>query len=126
MNLGDESRYRLNRRAFLRRHARARGIRAAGVDVSRPPSLPARLSRTKAKAVICLFQHGGPSQMDLFDYKPELNKRSGQAYSGLLEVHFRPQVGKLLGSPYKFRKFGQSGMELSELLPHTGRIVDDI
>jgi len=62
----------------------------------------------------------------LFDYKPELNKRSGQAHSGQLEVHFHTQVGKLLGSPYKFRKCGQTGMELSELLPHTAKIVDDI
>jgi hypothetical protein len=125
--------FNLTRRAFLGRYAGCLGSLALAqllADESRagnPPSathtphLPAR-----AKSVICLFQHGGPSQMDLFDYKPELNKRNGQAYSGQLEVHFHTQVGKLLGSPYKFRKCGQSGMELSELLPHTARIVDDI
>lgn len=80
----------------------------------------------KAKAVICLFQHGGPSQMDLFDYKPELNKRQGQPYPGELETHFDKQVGKLLGSPFKFQKHGKCGLELSELLPHTGSIADDI
>jgi hypothetical protein len=100
----------------------AEEVRAGGGPLAtRTAHLPAR-----AKAVICLFQHGGPSQMDLFDYKLELNKRNGQAYSGQLEVHFHTQVGKLLGSPYKFRKCGQSGMELSELLPHTAMIVDDI
>jgi len=80
----------------------------------------------RAKAVICLFQHGGPSQMDLFDHRPELTKRHGQAYAGDLEVHFHTQKGKILGSPFRFHKHGQSGMELSELLPHTGKIADEI
>lgn len=80
----------------------------------------------KAKAVICLFQHGGPSQMDLFDPKPELTKQNGKPHPGKLEVHFHTQQGKLLGSPFKFAKHGKSGMELSELLPHTARIADDI
>jgi hypothetical protein len=125
--------FQMNRRAFLGRYAGCLGslalahllgdeARASGgaFSTQSPHHTP------KAKAVICLFQHGGPSQMDLFDYKPELNKRNGQAYSGQLEAHFHTQVGKLLGSPYKFQKCGQSGMELSELLPHTGKIVDDI
>lgn len=80
----------------------------------------------RAKAVICLFQHGGPSQMDLFDHRPELTKRHGQPYPGQVEAHFHTQVGKLLASPFKFRKHGQCGMELSELLPHTARIADEI
>ena len=87
----------------------------------RPPHHPA-----SAKAVICLFQHGGPSQMDLFDPKPELNRRHGTRYDGNLEVHFHTQTGNLLGSPYRFRRCGQSGIELSELLPHTGGIADDL
>jgi hypothetical protein len=125
--------FNLTRRAFIGQYAGCLGslalahlfaedARAAGGPLATKP--PHHTSR--AKAVICLFQHGGPSQMDLFDYKPELNKRHGQAYSGQLEAHFHTQVGKLLGSPYKFRKRGQSGMELSELLPHTAKIVDDI
>jgi len=80
----------------------------------------------KANAVICLFQHGGPSHMDLFDPKPELTKRHDQAYPGQVEAHFHTQVGKLLASPFKFHKCGQSGTELSELLPHTARIADEI
>ena len=64
--------------------------------------------------------------MDLLDHKPELTRRHGQAYSGDLEVHFHTQVGKVLGSPFKFHKHGRSGMELSELLPHTAKISDDI
>jgi hypothetical protein len=80
----------------------------------------------RAKAVICLFQHGGPSQMDLFDAKPELVKRHGEAYPGELEVHFNNQQGKLLASPFKFSPAGESRIDLSELLPHTGQIADDM
>src|SRR5207245_9303214 len=79
-----------------------------------------------AKSVICLFQHGGPSQMDLFDPKPELNKRDGQDHPDKLEIHFEKQAGKLLKSPFAFQKQGQCGMELSELLPHTAGIADEI
>lgn len=81
----------------------------------------------KAKSVICLFQHGGPSQMDLFDPKPELNKWDGKNYPGTdLEIHFDKQAGKLLESPFAFAPHGQSGTEYSELLPHTASISDDI
>jgi hypothetical protein len=81
----------------------------------------------KAKSVICLFQNGGPSQMDLFDPKPELQKWHGKPYpAGDLETHFDKQKGNVLGSPYKFRKCGESGMELCELLPYTGSIADEI
>ncbi len=80
----------------------------------------------KAKAVICLFQHGGPSQMDLFDPKPELNRRDGQDHPGELEIHFDKQAGKLLRSPFTFRPAGQCGMQLSELLPYTASIADEL
>jgi Protein of unknown function (DUF1501) len=81
----------------------------------------------KAKSIICLFQHGGPSQMDLFDPKPELTKWHGKSYpGGSLEIHFDKQAGNVLGSPYRFQRTGQCGMELCELLPHTARIADDI
>ncbi|MCA9039451.1 MAG: DUF1501 domain-containing protein [Planctomycetaceae bacterium] len=81
----------------------------------------------KAKNMICLFQHGGPSQMDLFDYKPALNKWHGKPYpGGDLEVHFDKQKGNVLGAPYQFAPQGECGMELSELLPHTGGIADEI
>jgi hypothetical protein len=64
--------------------------------------------------------------MDLFDPKPELTRRNGQPHPGQLEVHFHTQVGKLLGSPFRFARHGRSGMELSELLPHTAAIADEI
>src|SRR5205814_1138807 len=64
--------------------------------------------------------------MDLFDAKPELNKRDGQDHPGELEIHFDKKAGKLLKSPFAFRAAGQCGMELSELLPHTAGIADEI
>jgi hypothetical protein len=80
-----------------------------------------------ANAVICLFQHGGPSQMDLFDPKPELNRWNGKDYpGGDLEIHFDKQAGKLLESPFRFRQHGQCGMAFSELLPHTASIADEL
>ena len=82
---------------------------------------PAAIAKARAKSVICLFQHGGPSQMDLFDPKPALTKHHGKPYPGQLEIHFDKQAGKLLASPFRFRPHGQSGMVLSELVPHMSR-----
>src|SRR5881398_1645466 len=80
----------------------------------------------KAKSVICLFQHGGPSQMDLFDPKPALTKWHGKPHPGSLEIHFDKQKGNVLASPFSFARRGRSGIELSELLPHTAGIADEI
>lgn len=122
------------RRAFLGRYAGGIGSLAISHllnDSARAtppaPGWPAVIHRPRAKSVICLFQHGGPSQMDLFDPKPELQKWHGKPYpGGDLEVHFDKQKGNVLGSPYKFSRYGECGMELCELLPHTGQIADDI
>lgn len=81
----------------------------------------------KAKAMISLFQHGGPSHMDLTDPKPELSRLDGTDYSGEVGYSFVNAASKkLLGTRWKFSKHGQCGTELSELLPETSRIVDDI
>lgn len=121
-----------SRRAFLGRSAGGLGalaladlLASARAVASNPPK-PSPF-RPRAKAVISLFQHGGPSQMDLFDPKPALNRWNGKPYpDGQLEIHFNNQAGNVLGAPYEFRRHGQCGMELSELLPHTARIADDI
>ena len=119
-----------NRRAFLGSTTGLLGSAAlahllqakvGAQDVS-PPSH----SAPTADAVICLFQHGGPSQMDLFDEKTELTKRHGQAYEGDLDIHFSNQAGKILASPFRFRRCGEAGIPLSEILSHTGTIADDM
>lgn len=95
---------------------------AAGSPLApRPGHFPAR-----AKAVIQLCQNGGPSQMDLFDPKPELSKRSGQPYPGEVETFQLGNKNVLLGSPFTFSRHGQSGMELSEIIPHLGGVADDL
>ncbi len=82
----------------------------------------------KAKAVIQLFMNGGPSQVDLFDYKPALDKYAGQPPSRDLAAEVRAvrETGGLMPSPFKFLKHGQSGMEISELLPHTAKHADHL
>jgi len=81
----------------------------------------------QAKAVIQLMMTGGPSQMDLFDPKPELQRRHDQVY----EVKVDPlqpgsEDNKLMASPFKFRKCGESGMDMSECLTHLPEVADDI
>jgi hypothetical protein len=84
----------------------------------------------KAKHVIFLFQAGAPSHLDLFDYKPQLEKFGGQLppadlIKGYRAAFINPQ-SKFLAPKFKFAKHGQSGAELSELLPHLATVVDDI
>jgi hypothetical protein len=82
----------------------------------------------RAKSVIQLFMNGGPSQVDLFDYKPALAKYAGQPPSRDLasEVRAVRDTGGLMPSPFQFSKHGQSGIELSEMLPHLAKVVDNI
>ncbi|MEE2642487.1 MAG: DUF1501 domain-containing protein [Planctomycetota bacterium] len=84
-----------------------------------------------AKACIFIFMAGAPSHIDLFDPKPVLKKRHGQPLpdSMLEKVRFafiKKQNALLQGSPYRFEKRGECGMELSELLPHLGSVADDL
>ena len=79
----------------------------------------------KTKAVIQLFMHGGPSHVDLFDPKPLLEKHDGQ--DPPREVADDEKItDKLLKSPYKFKKSGESGVEFSETLPHIADHADEI
>ena len=84
--------------------------------------------KPRAKSIIQLFMNGGPSQVDLFDPKPALQKYAGQPPSRDLasEVRAVRQTGGLMPSPYKFSKHGQSGIEVSEILPHLATCVDDM
>jgi hypothetical protein len=85
----------------------------------------------RAKACIFIFMEGAPSQMDLFDPKPKLNELDGQKLpeSMVKEVRFafiQKDSAVLMGTPRRFRRHGQCGMELSELLPHISSCADDV
>ena len=84
----------------------------------------------KAKSIIFLFMAGGPSQLDLFENKPALTKFDGQPCPEDIikgeRFAFIKGIPKLLGTPHQFRKFGQSGAEISNLLPELATIADDI
>jgi uncharacterized protein (DUF1501 family) len=81
----------------------------------------------RARRVLMLFQNGGPSQMDLFDPKPELKKRHGEKPGdGFINTVDIKKTGTWMGSPFEFKRHGQSGMELSELLPGLAKHADDI
>ena len=88
---------------------------------AKPPQFPA-----KAKRVIFLFMHGGPSQVDTFDPKPLLTRDSGKPFPGAKPRVVFAQTGNLLGSPWDFKKHGQSGIEVSSLFPHVAECVDDM
>ncbi len=78
---------------------------------------------TRVKACIFLFMYGGPSQMDLFDYKPELQKRDGQTVNTEIRRH-DVKPSKLLASKRKWTQHGQSGLWCSDALPHLTRKMD--
>lgn len=91
------------------------------LTAKRPPKEP------QATAMISLFMQGGPSHIDLFEPKPELDKRHMTTFSGQIQYDNAAEASsKLYASPWKFSKHGECGMELSELLPHLATVVDDI
>lgn len=130
-----------NRRDFLTSSASGVGLLAvasllrdqgllAGEPVGplavRPPHFAG-----KAKRCICIYLEGAPSQMDLFDPKPKLNELNGQKLPDSLTKNVRfafiqKDGARVLGSPRKFAKHGQCGMELSDFLPHLATCADDI
>jgi len=77
-----------------------------------------------AKAVIMLVQNGGPSQMDLFDPKPELTRRHGRTMT--VETFQQGNSDKLMASPLEFRRYGQSGLAMASILPHLGSVADEL
>lgn len=94
---------------------------AASPLKARPGHFPGR-----AKRVIFLFMHGGPSHVDTFDYKPELIKQDGKPLPfAKPRVQFS-QTGNLLKSPWEFRQYGECGAWVSDLFPNVGRCADDI
>src|SRR5690606_18716322 len=122
----------LNRRQLLHRTGGGIGLLgAAGVLGQAAQASAAEQSSRgphfapKAKRVIHLFMNGGPFQADLFDPKPLLEKYAGQKPEGADLVTERP-TGGLLPSPFRFRRCGESGVPVSELLPKLSQHIDDI
>lgn len=87
----------------------------------RPPHHPAR-----ARSVIFLYMDGGPSQVDTFDPKPRLQREDGTPFRMKIEPTQFNNNGNTLGSPWKFRSYGQSGIPVSDLFPNVARHVDDL
>lgn len=126
------------RRAFLREcaagvgnialwnlFAQQEGSGASDPLAAKPPNFPAR-----AKNIIFLFMEGGPSQIDLFDPKPEMSKLDGESLPESLRKELRfafiKPTAKVWASRRTFRQYGQSGMEFSEWMPHMAGCADDL
>ncbi len=92
---------------------------------ARPPHYPGRVKR-----IIHLFMNGGPSQMDTFDPKPELNRLDGQPLPDSVKSQLQPtqrkRAGTIFGSPFKFSKHGESGLQVSELFPGVAAHADEL
>jgi hypothetical protein len=86
--------------------------------------------RPRVKRIIHLFMNGGPSQMDTFDPKPELNRFNGQPLPDSVKAQLQPtqrnRVGTIFGSPFKFTRHGESGLPISELFPQVAKHADDL
>jgi hypothetical protein len=109
---------------LLARDGHAAGKSSANPLAMKPPHFPA-----KAKSIIFMFMVGGPSPIDLFDPKPELQKRQGQPLPesfGKPVSQFTKGDTPLLASTRRFRRHGQSGLDVSDLMPHLATCVDDI
>jgi hypothetical protein len=88
----------------------------------KPPHFPA-----KAKHAVFLFMNGAPSHIDTFDYKPALTRFAGTPYRGPLTVGSNGRaIGYLMQTPFEFRRYGQSGLEISSIFPHTSKFADDL
>ena len=109
------------------------GPRPAGAAAANVNPLVPRSAHfaPRAKSCIFIFMEGAPSQADLFDPKPKLNELHGQKLPDSLVKNVRfaflkKDTATLMGTKRKFSKHGQSGMELSELIPHLGTVADDL
>src|SRR4029077_18631586 len=127
----------VSRRRFLQRTGSGFGLlalssllaeSAGGAQVINPLAAKPAHFATRAKSVIWLFMNGGQSQVDTWDYKPELEKMDGKELPGFDKKtgFFPEQVGALMKSPFKFAQYGQSGTWASEIFPNIVKHVDDM
>ena len=122
----------LSRRAFLSGSAQSLGTLALG-NILPSNNHPSSIIIPKAKRIIYLCQSGGPSQFELFDYKPLLTKLHGSELPASIRGGQRltaMSAGQsslpVVQSPFKFNQYGKSGAWVSDLMPHTSRVVDDL
>jgi Protein of unknown function (DUF1501) len=124
-----------NRRDMLRLSANGFGLLALAdllsaadtpIDSKNPLAIRPPHFTPKAKRIIFLFMHGGPSQVDTFDYKPELKKHDGKPYPGQKPRVQFAQTGNLLASPWEFKPGGKCGTMISDLFPHVRDRADDL
>ena len=118
----------MTRRQALRTFANGFGMLGLAPLLQREAAASAMLPHLPARArnVIFLFMSGGPSHVDLFDPKPRLLAESGKPLPFEKPKLERTKTGNLLGSPWRFARHGDSGMEISELLPHLATCADDL
>jgi hypothetical protein len=122
----------LSRRALLQHSAcgfaglsfAAMAAAAAGKSPASATAGPLPHLRPRARRVIFLFMWGGPSHVDLFDYKPRLNDFAGKPVTPDALGGKQPPKGNILGSPFKFRQHGDGGVWISELFPHLATHAD--
>jgi hypothetical protein len=127
----------LNRRMFLQNSANGLGVMALGSLLRGGQAIGSPFGQAhfapKAKRVIYLFQSGGPAQMDLFDPKPQLEKHRGKELPDsvrgkqrLTGMTANQKILPVSPTKYRFIAHGQTGLELSEMLPNLGRVADDL
>ncbi|MDG2122553.1 MAG: DUF1501 domain-containing protein, partial [Verrucomicrobiales bacterium] len=118
----------MSRRAMLQRAGTGFGAMALNAMLGREAMAAEGIGNVvaKAKRVIFLFMHGGPSTLDLFDPKPLLQRDTGKVMPIDAPRIVSAAPGKLLGSPWEFKQHGESGATVSELLPNIASVVDDL
>ncbi len=119
----------LSRRDLLRRTGMGFGLLGLGMLEASAADLPLTPKKPhyapKARRIIHLFMNGGPSHVDTFDPKPMLTKYAGKALP-MTNLRTERKTGAAFASPYKFQKYGQSGIEVSEIFANTAKHIDDI
>jgi hypothetical protein len=124
--MSHKARNPLTRREALCRIGNGFGMMAFASTVAKSLSAASPIEHPqRVKRVIFLFMNGGCSSIDSFDPKPALEKYDGQPLPGG-EIKTERRTGELMKSPFKFKKYGQCGMDVSELWPHLGEVADDI
>jgi len=111
---------------MLARQSAVGSLPASEASIGITPAAGSGHFPARAKRVIFLFMHGGPSQVDTFDYKPELRARDGEPLPFAKPRIQFGKTGNLLASPWRFRQYGESGAWVSDLFPNVAGCVDDI